>query len=42
MTPFVVAGVVCLLGALIASFATRPARAVPGKADKTDLACQAA
>jgi MFS family permease len=30
MTPFVIAGAVCLLGALIASFATRPAKLANG------------
>ena len=41
MTPFIIAGVVCLLGALIASFATRPARTAGNNADKIDLARQA-
>jgi MFS family permease len=41
MTPFIIAGGVCLLGALIASFATRPARAVGNSAGQIDLARQA-
>lgn len=41
MTPFIVAGVVCLLGAVIMSMAKRPTLATPG-VDKRELATETA